>query len=239
VGWTAPPTHAPPTHAPPTHGSPVHGSPVHGPAARGPAEATRDVPQEVSPPPGRPLPHAPVPLAPLPDAPSADALPRKAASATAPLPPLARRQPGKTLIESESGAGDGDAGKPRSPSQPAPEVEATTPVAALARNSQDWGAADEGWRAARALAMPVSAELTARGLPRRQPRALLVPGTAGGAEPATNAPARSAESIRGRLASYQQGVREGRQARRTLETQSLETQDYGSLPQQVGEEETT
>jgi len=235
VGWTAPSTHGPSTHGPSTQG----------PSVRGPAEMTRDVPtrdvsQEVSLPTGRPLPHAPVPHAPLPDAPSADipadipstdAPPRKAAaSATTPSRPLTRRQPGKTLIESESGAGDGDAGKPRSPSQPVSEVEATTPVASLAR---DWGTADEGWRAARALAMPVSAELTSRGLPRRQPRALLVPGAVGGAESATSAPARSAESIRGRLASYQQGVREGRQARRNLEMQA------DGSPQQGGEEETT
>ena len=64
--------------------------------------------------------------------------------------------------------------------------------------------------------MPVSAEFTAIGLPRRQPRALLVPGAAGGPEAAQTAPVRSAESIRGRLASYQQGIREGRQARRNL-----------------------
>jgi signal transduction histidine kinase len=221
VGWTAPPTPGPA---------------VHGPLARGPVEVTRDVP----PPPGRPLPQAPVPNAPLPDArsaniPSADAPPRKAtASAAAPSPPLARRQPGKTLLESGSGGGDSDAGKPPAPSQPAPEVEATAPVGVLRHGSQDWGAADEGWRAAQALAMPVSAELTERGLPRRQPRALLVPGAVGGAESAVSAPARSAESIRGRLASYQQGVREGRQARRNLERQA-----DGSLPQQGGEEETT
>jgi hypothetical protein len=50
------------------------------------------------------------------------------------------------------------------------------------------------------------------GLPRRQPRALLVPGAAGAAQ-STAVPARSADSIRGRLASYQQGIRQGRQAR--------------------------
>ncbi|MGH8918896.1 MAG: hypothetical protein ACRD0H_11310, partial [Actinomycetes bacterium] len=75
---------------------------------------------------------------------------------------------------------------------------------------REWGAADEGWRAAEALAVPVSAEITGMGLPRRQPRALLVPGAAGAAEPVPSAPVRSAESIRGRLASYQQGIHEGR-----------------------------
>jgi hypothetical protein len=87
--------------------------------------------------------------------------------------------------------------------------------------------------------MPVSAELTATGLPRRQPRALLVPGAAGAttesaeAAESKSAPVRSAESIRGRLASYQQGIREGRQIR-----QGLDQKADGSPAQQDGEEET-
>ena len=193
------------------------------PSAREPAGATREVSS----------PDAPLPDAPLPDAPPAKA----AASAPAGSPPLMRRQPGKTLTESQSGdsvPGDSpssDAGKAASSGQPVPMVEATCPAGASAR---DWGAADEGWRAAEALAMPVSAEVTARGLPRRQPRALLVPGAAGGVEPAGAPPVRSAESIRGRLASYQQGIREGRQARRSLDQEV----DGSSPEQQDGEEGT-
>ncbi|MGH3771921.1 MAG: nitrate- and nitrite sensing domain-containing protein [Pseudonocardiaceae bacterium] len=174
------------------------------------------------------------PDAPLPDAPLPDALPAQApVSATAGLPPLIRRQPGKTLADSpsaDSPSTDGD--KPSSSSgQPVRTLEATCPAGASTR---DWGAADEGWRAAEALAMPVSAEVTAMGLPRRQPRALLVPGAAGGVEPAS-APVRSAESIRGRLSSYQQGIHEGRQARRSLDQYG----DESSPEQQDGEEETT
>jgi hypothetical protein len=177
------------------------------PAARGPA--------------GAPTRGAASPDAPLPDAPAADTALADAAattpttSATAGSPPLMRRQPGRTLVESESG----DTG------QPIPASGATSPVGA-----QDWGAADDGWRAAEALAMPVRAETTAIGLPRRQPRALLVPGAAGGPEPAS-APVRSAESIRGRLASYQQGIREGRQTRRNLEQEA-----DGSTPEHQGAE---
>jgi hypothetical protein len=116
---------------------------------------------------------------------------------------LVRRQPGKTLAGAESGTASkpGPSGQP----EPAPARPAGVPEA-------DWGAGDEGWRAAQALATPVTAELTATGLPRRQPRALLVPGAAGAAN-APAVPARSAESIRGRLASYQQGIRQGREAR--------------------------
>ena len=183
-----------------------------GPAARGPAGApTRGVAS---------------PDAPLPDAPAADTALADAAAtkaSTAGSSPLMRRQPGRTLVESESG----DAGKPGSSGQPIPASGATRPPGAPA---QDWGAADDGWRAAEALAMPVSAETTAMGLPRRQPRALLVPGAAGRAEPAS-APVRTAESIRGRLASYQQGIREGRQTRRNLEHEA-----DGSAPEHQGAE---
>ncbi len=185
-----------------------------GPAARGPAGApTR----------GGASPDAPLPDAPAADTALADAAATKATASTAGSSPLMRRQPGRTFVESESG----DAGKPRSSGQPIPASGATRPAGAPA---QDWGAADDGWRAAEALAMPVGAETTAMGLPRRQPRALLVPGAAGGPEPAS-APVRSAESIRGRLASYQQGIREGRQTRRNLEHEA-----DGSTPEHQGAE---
>jgi hypothetical protein len=74
--------------------------------------------------------------------------------------------------------------------------------------------ADEGWRAASGAAAERPDELTAAGLPKRRPRARLVPGSAGSAVLAAPASStRSAESIRGRLASYQQGVRQGREVR--------------------------
>jgi signal transduction histidine kinase len=172
---------------------------------------------------------APSPDAPLPDAPATDGAPMGAAqakAASAPVGPstLIRRQPGSTW----AGSGPSDAAKPRTSGHPAPAVGPSHPAGA---RTQGWGAADEGWRAAEALAVPVSAEVTATGLPRRQPRALLVPGAAGDAEPTTT-PVRSAESIRGRLASYQQGIREGRQTRRNLEQQA-----DGSPPEHHGSEE--
>ena len=116
-----------------------------------------------------------------------------------------RRQPGKTLAAPEPGS----AGKPEPSGQPVAEPAPARPAGVP---NSDWGAGDDGWRAAQALATPVTAEMTAMGLPRRQPRALLVPGAAGIGQ-STAVPPRSAESIRGRLASYQQGIRQGRQAR--------------------------
>jgi hypothetical protein len=73
--------------------------------------------------------------------------------------------------------------------------------------------ADEGWRAAKALAVPAAGDTTQAGLPRRVPRANLVPGSVGGgADTEAEAPARSADAVRNRMASFQRGVREGRAA---------------------------
>jgi hypothetical protein len=77
---------------------------------------------------------------------------------------------------------------------------------------------DEGWRAAQAVAAPAAGDTTQAGLPRRVPRANLVPGSVGtgGAqgsqETATEAPVRSPDAVRSRMASFQRGVREGRAA---------------------------
>jgi signal transduction histidine kinase len=75
-------------------------------------------------------------------------------------------------------------------------------------------AADEGWKAARAAAEPNTDEMTNVGLPKRVPRANLVPGSVGGAAeaPQDEPLARSADSVRSRMASFQRGVREARAA---------------------------
>jgi signal transduction histidine kinase len=73
--------------------------------------------------------------------------------------------------------------------------------------------ADEGWRAAQALAAPSAGVTTQAGLPRRVPRANLVPGSVGGGDDAeADAPVRSPDAARTRMASFQRGVREGRAA---------------------------
>ncbi|MDX6389173.1 MAG: hypothetical protein QOJ73_236 [Streptosporangiaceae bacterium] len=88
-----------------------------------------------------------------------------------------------------------------------------------------WSSAgDEGWRAAEAVHTPTSGGVTLSGLPKRVPKANLVPGTAGagagaGAETSSSASsppsARSASITRDRFASFQRGVREGRAALRS------------------------
>jgi signal transduction histidine kinase len=183
------------------------------PSVRGPAGAMGDAPTRQA-----PTRDAPLPDAPLPDAPAADDTPTQAMATVQPAAPLplTRRQPGRTLAEAGTATvGAAPAVSQPTPAQPAPapDPEAAEPAGA---QSADWGGADEGWRAAEALARPVDAEITAMGLPRRQPRALLVPGAVSSGEPA-NVPVRSAESIRGRLSSYQQGIREGRLTRRSIQ----------------------
>jgi len=97
----------------------------------------------------------------------------------------------------------------------------TAPAAAQA----SWTSpADEGWRAAQAVATPAAGETTQAGLPRRVPRANLVPGSVGGGqgsagrnETEAEAPARSPDAARSRMSSFQRGVREGRAAAPEIE----------------------
>lgn len=101
---------------------------------------------------------------------------------------------------------------------------------AEARNAGNWTSpGDEGWRSAEAVQVPISGGTTEAGLPKRVPRANLVPGSAGrhggGAfhdvrhrararEPATVGAVRSAQEIGERLANFQRGARAGHAAGR-------------------------
>ncbi|MGH3395109.1 MAG: nitrate- and nitrite sensing domain-containing protein, partial [Streptosporangiaceae bacterium] len=85
--------------------------------------------------------------------------------------------------------------------------------------------ADSGWQAAAAAAAPSSAGTTTAGLPKRVPKANLVPGTAS-SEPVAPQPARSAAVTRDRFASFQRGVKQGRAAATGSETNTGE--DDGS-----------
>jgi len=80
---------------------------------------------------------------------------------------------------------------------------------------------DDGWLAAQALLEDTSDAQTTAGLPKRVPKAHLVPGSAAPRHAAAAAeappaapplPPRSAEAVRGRMSSFQQGVRRGRHA---------------------------
>jgi signal transduction histidine kinase len=75
---------------------------------------------------------------------------------------------------------------------------------------------DEGWRAAEAVHAPSSDGVTTGGLPKRVPRANLIPGAVGASPAASAIPApkapRSAAERRERLTSFQRGHRRGRAA---------------------------
>jgi signal transduction histidine kinase len=98
-------------------------------------------------------------------------------------------------------------------------------ISAGERPQNTWTSpADEGFRAAEAIASPSVGEITASGLPRRVPNANLIPGSIGGRppgqpaaqadspQPADSTPGRSAEEVRSRLSNLQRGAREGRAA---------------------------
>ena len=87
--------------------------------------------------------------------------------------------------------------------------------------ASDFGSsADQGWQAAEQLRTPVDAGTTRAGLPRRRPRAHLVPGATARLAAETSPSAagrmnnvtllRDAERVRGNLSSYQRGTRRGR-----------------------------
>ena len=90
-------------------------------------------------------------------------------------------------------------------------VDRAAPVPAADSGSAGWSSpGDAGWQAAEVAQAPVSGGYTGAGLPRRVPRANLVPGGVGAPAATLPVPARSAAQTRERLASFQQGIRKAR-----------------------------
>ncbi|MGW3348615.1 nitrate- and nitrite sensing domain-containing protein [Nonomuraea rubra] len=105
------------------------------------------------------------------------------------------------------------------------------PAQAVPSGEEAWRtAADAGWQAAAKASEPSLGGITAAGLPKRTPKANLVPGTASRPAQAQQQPQQaqrqaptppvSADRMRSRMASYQQGVRRGRQEVRGQEERS-------------------
>ena len=140
-------------------------------------------------------------------APSTSSLPKRTPRATSGQRPGAipaqESEPARQQQPETPAARNGSAPLPTRPARPA------------AARSNDWSSpGDEGWQAAESLLSQAPDAQTQAGLPKRVPKAHLIPGSAAPKTPATRAPAapRSADSIRGRMSSYQQGVRRGRHA---------------------------
>ncbi|QFY06866.1 HAMP domain-containing protein [Nonomuraea phyllanthi] len=124
----------------------------------------------------------------------------------------------------------------RPPGEPARDAAQSTGASgdsapqAVQSGEEAWRtAADAGWRAAAAAAEPSLGGITAAGLPKRTPKANLVPGTA--SQPAQQpqqqqrpapTPPISADRMRSRMAGFQQGVRRGRQELRGQENRVSE-----------------
>lgn len=136
--------------------------------------------------------------------------------AVRPVPPSARPRPEPTEDEVI----------PSAPEVPEPATAVPTPaprsapVGAVAPNpARSWvSAGDDGWKAAEALVAAPS-QLTPAGLPKRVPKAHLVPGSAA-SRPAEAPPlpagfgeTRTASSIRGRMSQFQSGLKRGRHAK--------------------------
>ncbi len=146
-------------------------------------------------------------------APAPAAVPvRPAAAMRTPAPDSGYRQPAAYADNGSNGSATG----PRPVQAPVEPL----PRRGGADNSGGWeSAGDAGWQAAEVLRQPGGSDTstTRAGLPVRVPMSNLVPGSA---EPASNrkaAPprpadeaARSPEAVGGRLASFYQGVRQGR-----------------------------
>lgn len=76
--------------------------------------------------------------------------------------------------------------------------------------------ADDGWSAAQSLLTAKNDDVTSAGLPKRVPKAHLVPGSAqpqAPKAPGLAVPPRSADTTRTRMSSFQKGIRRGRHAR--------------------------
>ncbi|WP_214401157.1 sensor histidine kinase [Pseudonocardia lacus] len=120
---------------------------------------------------------------------------------------------------------------------PAPSFEPNRPaetpagVQAAEEAPLDWGPVENGWLAARQFSELVKEHLTESGLPKRNPRSRLIPGSLGGGTP-TNGDERperprDAEAVRGRLTEYQRGLRHGRYAQAAGEEPDMAEQHAG------------
>jgi hypothetical protein len=122
--------------------------------------------------------------------------------------------------EAEPGTVNGLPKRQRSAETVKIEAPTAVPRAVADYAESDWGSADEGWRAAGALNTgETAATTTENGLPKRVPKARLVPGSL--PKPSSPAPqlaaagaipGRSADRLRQRFATYQKGVQMGRES---------------------------
>ncbi len=94
---------------------------------------------------------------------------------------------------------------------------------------EEWRASpnDERWRRAEQVREPAAGGITPSGLPRRVPRANLVPGTAQSTPQTGPQVSRAPDDVRGRLTNLRRGIQQGRNAG-SARTDGPEPDDYRS-----------
>ncbi|MEV7965278.1 nitrate- and nitrite sensing domain-containing protein [Sphaerisporangium sp. NPDC088356] len=100
------------------------------------------------------------------------------------------------------------------PARPVERVQRAPEPSQGASGGGTWGStADSGWQAADAVVDPSLGGITAAGLPKRTPKANLVPGSVAPSTPAAAPVPRpdvSADLVRARMSRFQQGIQRGR-----------------------------
>ncbi|WP_181871168.1 sensor histidine kinase [Sphaerisporangium album] len=120
--------------------------------------------------------------------------------------------------------------EPPAPAAPVPAYAEEAPAPMRPAEARTWSSpGDAGWQAAQAASDPSLGGITSSGLPKRVPKANLVPGSAdpGPSVFASPQPTLSPDRVRSRLSSFQQGVRRGRAAARGELNDDLSTNGNG------------
>jgi signal transduction histidine kinase len=136
-----------------------------------------------------------------------------AASGQVTIPPVAAQEQRLPIFDSLESDWFRRSGQTLSNAPRTPGAQGAQAAQSGGQGSSWTSPADEGWRAAQVVAAPAAGDKTTAGLPRRVPRANLVPGSVGSSgsqETETEAPVRSPDAARSRMSSFQRGVREGR-----------------------------
>ncbi|WP_025616625.1 sensor histidine kinase [Salinispora cortesiana] len=139
------------------------------------------------------------------------AAPGPSATASSPAEPqLPTRAPGTTTTPPAATPAPSSAPAFTGPPPPVPPVPPSAAGAPAGGGSAWRTVADEGWSRASQAAEPASGGTTRSGLPKRVPKAQLVPG---GIEPRTRERTRrTPDDVRGLLSAYHRGVQRGRAA---------------------------
>jgi anti-sigma regulatory factor (Ser/Thr protein kinase) len=198
----APLAEAPPTTTSPQEAPAVTAPAATAPAAEAPATAAPpgEIPATAAPPGEAPAGEAPAVTAPAGEAPGEPQAGTQ--QVVVPEPPQRPREIRLPVFESV------ESDWFRARRRPPPR--AGVPLDPHRRAPSWTSPSDEGWRAAATVLAPAVGEVTAAGLPRRTPKANLVPGSTSARENGTAWTADSAEAISSRLADFQRGSRRAR-----------------------------